>query len=152
MAQRRPQSRPLYTGLRVRNLDRSIRFYKVLGFRPVLRRKTSLGEFVILEHPFRHFSVELNQYRPGSQHFEAYKSGSEMDHLGVWVDDVDRCILRLTRAGGRLKWKPYEAVWPVPPGWPVREQSQFAGRAAWVTDPDGIWIELMGPRRATPRA
>lgn len=48
------------------SLDRSIRSNKALGLRQALRHRTSLGEFVLLAHPLRHFMIELNQYRPGS--------------------------------------------------------------------------------------
>ena len=149
MARRSLGARPLYVGIRVRNLDRSIRFYKALGLRPTLRRRTSLGEFVLLEHPFRRFTIELNQYRPGSSNHKPYRSGAEMDHFGFWVDDVDRWVARLIKAGGREKWTPYDAIWPVPPGWPIPAQRRFKGQGAYVLDPDGIYIELMGARKRT---
>lgn len=145
MARRRAQARPLCTGLRVRNLDRSIRFYKALGFRQTIRGRTSLGEFVQLEHPVRRFTIELNRFRPGSWHYEPFKPGSEMDHFGFWVDDVDSTVRRLLRAGGVVKWKAENTPIVIPPRPP------FDGRAAMVADPDGIWIELMGPRRAPRR-
>lgn len=101
---------------------------------------------MLLDHPFRHFTIELNQYRRGKSHFKPYKSGEELDHLGFWVDDVDRWARRLVQAGGRVKWKPFDATWPVPPGWPVPKQRRFKGQGAFVLDPDGIHIELMSPR------
>ena len=85
----RDRTRPLYTGLRVRKLDRSIRFYRSLGFRQTIRGRTSLGEFAQLEHPVRRFTIELNRFKPGSWQYESYRKGSELDHFGFWVDDVD---------------------------------------------------------------
>jgi lactoylglutathione lyase len=138
--------RPLYTGLRVRNLDRSLRFYRALGFRTTLRKRTSLGEFAQLEHPRGRFTIELNRFRPGSWHYEPYRHGSEIDHFGFWVDDVDAWVVRLRRAGGTLKVRPFDSAIVIPP------RRRFSGRAAYVADPDGVWIELMGPsRRPSPR-
>jgi len=139
VARRRGQARPLYTGLRVQNLDRSIRFYKVLGFHETLRGQTALGEFAQLEHPRNLFTLELNRFRHGSRAWEPYRHGSEMDHFGFWVDNVDRWVQRLVRAGGRVKWPAENCEIVIPPRRP------FPGRGAMVADPDGIWIELMGP-------
>jgi catechol 2,3-dioxygenase-like lactoylglutathione lyase family enzyme len=134
--------RPLYTGLRVRNLSRSIRFYRALGFRSILRLRTAIGNCVQLEHPTNHFTIELNQFRRGGRVYEPYRKGSEMDHFGFWVDDVDRWVRRLVRVGGKVKWAPYNTPLVIPP------KPWFNGRAAYVVDPDGIWVELMGPARA----
>jgi catechol 2,3-dioxygenase-like lactoylglutathione lyase family enzyme len=133
--------RPLYTDLRVRNLDRSIRFYRTLGFRPTLRGRTSMGEFAQLEHPRGHFTIELNRFPRGSSVYEPYRKGSEMDHFGFWVDDVDQWVRTLRSVGGKVKVAPYDGQVVVPPRPP------FSGRAAYVSGPDGIWIELMGPPR-----
>ena len=135
------QATPLYTGLRVRRLDRSIRFYRTLGFRTTLRSRTSLGEFAQLEHPHLRFTIELNRFRKGSRAWEVYRKGSEMDHFGFWVDDVDRWVRRLVRVGGTVRFPPFDGSIVIPPRPP------FPGRAAYVADPDGIWIELMGPER-----
>ncbi len=141
----RVQVRPLYTGLRIRNLDRSIRFYRAFGFQQTIRLRTELGEFAQLEHPTGRFTIELNRLRRGNRVYEPYRKGSEMDHFGFWVDDVDRWVRRLVRAGGKVKWAPYDTQVIIPP------EPWFNARAAMVTDPDGIWIELMGPARAGRR-
>ena len=133
--------RPLYTGLRVRNVDRSIRFYRSLGFRITVRGTTTLGEFAQMEHPVHRFTIELNRFRPGSWHYEPYRPGSEMDHFGFWVDDVDAWVRKLRRLGGQIRVRPYATPILIPP------RRSVPGRAAYVADPDGIWIELMGPRR-----
>lgn len=137
--------RPLYTGLRVRNLDRSLRFYRSLGFRQTVRTRTPLGEFAQLEHPNGRFTIELNQFRRGGPFYEPYRAGSEIDHFGFWVDDVDAWVLRLRRAGGRVRIRPFDGRIVIPP------RPWFDGRGAFVADPDGVWIELMGPRRRTAK-
>lgn len=139
----RGTTRPLYTGLRIRNVGRSIRFYRALGFRTTHRSRTALGEFAQMEHPYHRFTIELNRFRPGRWLYEPYRRGSEMDHFGFWVDDVDVWVRRLVRLGGRIRVAPYDCGILLPP------RSGFPGRAAYVADPDGIWIELMGPPRST---
>ena len=139
------KSRPLYTGLRVRYLDSSIRFYKALAFRQTIRERTTIGEFAQLIHPTNGFAIELNRFRKGSRAWEPYRKGSEMDHFGFWVDDVDRWVRRLLRVGGRIRIPAFDGSIVIPP------QPPFEGRAAYVADPDGIWIELMGPRHKRRR-
>jgi len=146
MAWGRSRIRPLYTGLRVRNLNRSLRFYKALGYRQTIRGKTPIGEFAQLEHRNGRFTIELNRFRPGTRVWEKYRKGSEMDHFGFWVDEVDSWVRRLIRAGGKVMIPPYNTGIVIPP------RPTFEGRAAFVADPDGIWIELMGraKRRTRP--
>lgn len=146
MPRARQRVRPLYTGLRVRHLDRSTRFYRALGFRQTLRLKTKLGRAVQLEHPANRFTIELNEFRRGGPVWEKYRRGSEMDHFGFWVSDVDSTVRKLCQVGGKVKWAPANCSIVIPPH-PWRR-----GRAAMVTDPDGIWIELMGPERGSPRS
>lgn len=64
-----------------------------------------------------------------------------MDHFGFWVDDVDQWVRTLRSVGGKVKVAPDDGPVVMPPRPP------FNGRAAYVSDPDGIWIELMGPPR-----
>ena len=91
-------------------------------------------------------TIEFNRFRPGSWHYEPYRRGSEMDHFGIWVDDVDAWVRKLRRAGGRTRVPPYETPILIPP------RPAVPGRAAYVADPDGIWIELMGPPRGRSRS
>ena len=132
MAQKGMLPRPLYTGLRVRDLDRSKRFYKALGFRQTRRGHSPLGLFAQLEHPVGGFTIELNWFRRGSSAWEPYRRGSELDHLGFWVDDVDEWAWRLLRVGGKIRMAAFDSGILIPPK-PV-----FRGRAAYVADPDGV--------------
>lgn len=130
--------RPLYTGLRVQNLNRSIRFYKRLGFQQTIRMKTALGEAAQLQHSSSGFTIELNYFPKGSKAYEPLRRGTELDHLGFEVDDVDAWTSRLRRAGGKVRVEPYNSQIV------IHGEGTFDGRAAYVADPDGIWIELLG--------
>lgn len=141
----RADVQPLYTGLRVRNLERSVRFYRKLGFRQTIRMKTALGESAQLEHPSSGFTIELNYFPRASRVYEPIRRGTELDHFGFEVDDVDAWAKKLCRAGGKVKMKPFNAKIV------IHGKPTFDGRAAYVADPDGIWIELMGPLHSKQR-
>ena len=51
----------------------------------------------------------------------------------------------LVRAGGKVKVKAFDT------GILIHGKGQFDGRAAYVADPDGVWIELMGPKKRTSK-
>jgi catechol 2,3-dioxygenase-like lactoylglutathione lyase family enzyme len=103
--------------------------------------RTPIGESAQLEHPKGRFTIELNHFRRGSSVYEPYRKGSEMDHFGFLVDDVDAWVQRLRRVGGKVRIPPYDSAIVIPP------RPWFKGRVAYVADPDGVWIELMAHRR-----
>jgi lactoylglutathione lyase len=121
----------VYFGIRVRNMNRSLRFYtRVLGMK-VIHRGTMLhgGIFVHLRQPGSAQRLELNYYPSKNRFYEKYRPGTEMEHLGFWVDDVDRTYAQLMRKGARRAVAPF---------------SNGGERLAYVKDPDGIWIEFFG--------
>jgi catechol 2,3-dioxygenase-like lactoylglutathione lyase family enzyme len=121
----------IYTG--IRDLARSLRFYQALGFRLFRRGKMEHGgEWVHLKFPGSHHRFELNYYPPGSTFYHKYVAGSELDHVGFYFTDLPRWIERAERAGGRVKAE-------VPDG---------PNRLVYIADPDGIWLEFIGPGRA----
>lgn len=132
----------LYTGLRVRNLARSLRFYtKVMRFRVVSRgdgRPWGAGVWVGLTDPKSGGGLELNWYPKGSKYATPFTPGEALDHLGFFLGHVPRATLereyaRVVRGGAR----------------PTRITPEFSeGWTAYVTDPDGNWVELF--RRPTP--
>lgn len=121
----------LYTGIRVRDLDRSISFYReVMGMR-VSRKGTMShgGRWVELKSPGSHQRLELNWYPSRSKFFTPYRRGEELDHLAFRVTNVGRTFQRLVSQGARPEVEPFS-----------EERYEFA----FVSDPDGIWIELLG--------
>lgn len=121
----------LYTGIRVRNLERSLAFYtKALGMKEASRgRMAHGGVFVQLRGRGSAHRLELNWYPRNSPYFTPYARGEELDHIAFWCRDVRAEFRRLVRAGARIAVRPWD-------------ESGYV--LAYVKDPDGIWIELLG--------
>ena len=131
--------RMVYTGIRVKNIDKSIRFYtKLLGMKLRGRGKNPSirGEWAQLESPRTGQLLELNYYARGSPFHTTWKHGSELDHLCFRVANVDRVVARLQGTGVRRIGGPY-----LTPGWKMVD----------IADPNGICIELGSADRATRR-
>ena len=125
----------VYAGLRVRELNRSLRFYRKLGFR-VFRRGTMEhgGRWVHLGFPGAAQRVELNYYPRGNRFYTPIRRGTEFDHLGFRVSDVSAWTRRL-----RSLRLPIVAV--------VKETHE---NIVYTRDPDGNWVEFFGPVDAPP--
>lgn len=120
-----------YTGIRVRNLQRSLQFYtQVIGMKKNLEGVMYHGGvWVELRSPNSAQRLELNYYPPNSKFHEKFKTGSELDHLAFWVKDVDKKYEQLVKRGAKRAIEPFR-------------QGKYS--FAFVKDPDGIWIELIG--------
>jgi lactoylglutathione lyase len=118
-----------YTGIRVRDLYRSLRFYTgVLGMKVIAKGKMPHGgEYVHLRTPGSRQRLELNWYPEESKFFTRYGAGEELDHLAFVVDDVKEAFMYLTKKGTEIAVSP----------------SESKGTEVYVKDPDGIWIELL---------
>jgi lactoylglutathione lyase len=118
-----------YTGIRVKDLDASIRFYaNVLGLTPKGREKIEATKGIVVDMVDEggHHLLELNYYEPGSPFDAKYDPGEGLDHLGFHVADLDRAIEEARKAGH-----------PV-----VQEIKTGSHRWVYIQDPNGIWIEL----------
>lgn len=124
-----------YVGLRVTNLEKSLKFYKgALGLEEVARgdnSKSGAGVFVLLRDRKSRMKLELNWYPSGSEYDTPYGTGEGLDHVAFCVDDVRKRYAQLVAGGaGETGFGPE------------------AGRSyCYVTDPDGNWIELYQRRR-----
>lgn len=130
-AAKRDENEPyfIYAGIRVRELRRSLRFYHALGLKTVHRGKMHhRGVYVWLRDPRTRYILELNYYPPGSRFHERYVRGSELDHLGFTVRDVEPILARLREVGMRGK---------------VADFCEGNVRLTFVRDPDGIWVEFL---------
>ena len=126
--------RLLHTMIRVGDLDRSIAFYtEVLGMRLLRRRDYPEGEFTLAFVGYgdeaSNSVIELT-YNWG---VDRYELGTGFGHIALEVDDVHRAADEIRSRGGRI----------------LREAGPMnAGTTiiAFVADPDGYPIELIGPR------
>jgi len=120
----------VYSGIRVRNLPRSLAFYRRLGFR--IHRRGTMGhggQWVHLKFPGAAQRVELNYYPPANRFYEPIRRGTEFDHFGFHVSDVEAWETQLRRRRlpivARIR-EPFENI-------------------VYTRDPDGNWLEFFGP-------
>lgn len=119
----------VYTGIRVRDLDRSLAFYTdVLGLKLLGRgtvAKTG-GKVASVGTEGDGHVLELNWYPDDSPMAGPYRSGEELDHLAFGVEDLEGALAHLKEHGHPevLRVEGKESVW------------------AYVQDPDGLYIEL----------
>lgn len=122
----------IYAGIRVKDMDESIRFYaEVFGMEVVEKRERTPqteGEVATLRSPAGDQLLELNWYAEGSRFGTPYVNGEDLDHLAFDVDDLDAALAELSGKGVEVVIRPGEIG-----GW----------REAFVKDPNGIWIELL---------
>ncbi|TLZ93433.1 MAG: VOC family protein [Methanobacteriota archaeon] len=119
-----------YTGIEVKDLDKSIAFYRdVVGMEFLGRGKIEAtgGEVAALKSAGSEHTLELNWY-PDSR----YRGGNELDHLAFECEDVRRDVDRLLKAGATMAR-------------PVEVRPKYV--VGFVKDPDGIWLELYQERK-----
>ena len=130
----------MYTGLRVRDIERSLRFYtEILGMEvvdPLESFEPTRGKAVTVRSPRSSQLLELNWYEEGSQFGTAYTNGEELDHLGFEVENLQDAVKRLEGEGVQVMVRPGTIGGSL--GW----------QEAFVKDPDGIWIELVQRKKA----
>ena len=119
-----------YTGIRVTDLERSLRFYgDGVGLREI-RRGTMPhgGVWVLLQDPISHQHLELNWYPEGNPYATPFVVGEGLDHLGFRVENIVAAAKRLTEAGAREV---------------DRFEEDGVPSVIYLADPDGHWLELI---------
>ena len=127
----RMKAKLIYTGIRVKNMEKSIEFYtKILGMKETGRTKIEAtnGETVGLVSEEGGHLLELNFYGKGSSFDTKYGVGEGLDHLAFQVDDLKKAIAEAEKAG-----------YPV-----VLDMKTKTSRWTYIRDPNGIYIELFG--------
>ncbi len=127
--------RLLHTMLRVGDLDRSIAFYcDILGMQLLRRKNYPEGRFTLAFVGYgdeaRNTVLELTYN--WDQH--EYELGTGFGHIAIEVDDVYKAAEAIRAKGGKI----------------IREPGPMnAGTTiiAFIADPDGYPIELIGARR-----
>ena len=126
----------IYTGIRVKDMEKSLAFYTgILGMEIVERLQKTIptkGEVVTLRSQASSQLLELNWYSKESSFYSDYGNGDELDHLAFEVDDIDKWITRLESLGIDIIVRIKEVE-----GW----------NEAFIKDPNGIWIEFLQRHR-----
>jgi lactoylglutathione lyase len=120
----------LHTCYRIGEIDRSVAFYEKLGFEEV--RRMPIGDEAInvfMAMPREDPRLELT-YNHG---VTEYDHGNGYNHIALLVDDLDGTLDGLAAQGIEPEKAPYR------PG--GRSEGH---RIAFVRDPDGYRIELIG--------
>lgn len=130
-----------YVGIRVRDMQATIRFYtETLGME-VIENVTATppthGQVATLKSPGSPQLLELNWYEPDSRFGKAYANGDELDHLAFECADVSVTVAELERKGVEIEIRPREIG------------DELGWTEAFIRDPNGIWIELI-PMRLPP--
>lgn len=120
-----------YVGIRVKDLQKSIDFYtKLLGMK-LLAEPSSIeetkGKCAALQSKGSDLILELNYYSKDSPYNTRYVIGEGLDHLAFKVDDMDRALKEVKKAGYAV----------------IEEIKTKESRWAYIQDPNGIWIELI---------
>ena len=121
----------IHTCYRIGDINRSVAFYKALGFEEVGRmpiRDEAINVFMGL--PDDGARLELT-YNHG---VDSYELGTGYNHIALTVDDLDGTLENLSGKG----------IEPEKPPYRVREGGS---RICFVRDPDGYRIELIEKRQ-----
>lgn len=126
--------RILHTMLRVTNLERSIDFYtNILGMRLLRQKDYPDGKFTLAfvgyEDESDATAIELTH----NWGVDDYEHGNAFGHIAIEVDDVYQACEKIAAAGGVV----------TRPAGPMKHGSTIL---AFVKDPDGYAIELLGKK------
>ena len=123
------KSKMLHTMVRVKDLERSVRFYtEILGLREQRRKVLEKADatLVFLTDETGHYAIELTYNHDG----RAYHLGNQFGHFALGVPDLEGARGDLAGHGVEFSRGPYRV-------------SAGGSMIAFIRDPDGIEIELI---------
>ncbi|WP_421783991.1 lactoylglutathione lyase [Kiloniella litopenaei] len=123
----------LHTMIRVRDLDRSVAFYRdALGMTEFRREDYPEGQFTLSFMGYSEATtIELTyNYAPVE-----YTHGSGFGHIALAVSNINAVCERLTSMGVKISRQPGPMAY--------RASSGNRDVIAFITDPDGYQIELI---------
>jgi len=119
----------LHTCYRITDIDRSVAFYRALGFEEVRRtpiRDEAINVFMTIPGDGDEPRLELT-YNFGVDHYEL---GSAYGHIAITAGDLDGTLERLAGLGIEPERPPYRV-------------NEGGSRICFVRDPDGYRIEVV---------
>ena len=119
----------LHTCYRITDIDRSVAFYRALGFEEVRRmpiREEAINVFLNQPGDGDEPRLELT-YNFGVDHYEL---GTAYGHIAISCSDLDATLAQLAAQGIEPERPPYR----------IREDG---GQICFVRDPDGYRIEIV---------
>jgi lactoylglutathione lyase len=127
--------RILHTMLRTGNLQRSIDFYTgILGMTLLRQKEYPEGEFTLAFLGYGDESEQSVMELTYNWGVEGYELGTGYGHIAIEVDDVYQATDRIRAQGGKI----LRDAGPMNAGTTI---------IAFVEDPDGYPIELIGARK-----
>jgi lactoylglutathione lyase len=120
----------IHTCYRINEIERSVAFYKALGFNEIGRipiRDEAINVFMGLPEDGPEPRLELT-FNFGRE--EPYEIGSGYGHIAITTADLDAALARLVEQG----------IEPERPPYSIREGGN---RLCFVRDPDGYRIEII---------
>jgi lactoylglutathione lyase len=117
----------IHTCYRIGDIDRSVDFYRALGFEEIGRmpiRDEAINVFMGLPGDGPRLELTFNHG------VDSYELGTGYNHIAVTVEDMDDTLERLAGQG----------IEPEKPPYTVREGGS---RLCFVRDPDGYRIEII---------
>ena len=118
----------IHTCYRITDVDRSVDFYKKLGFEETRRmpiRDEAINVFMGLPGDGERLELTYNHDQEGP-----YEIGAGYGHIAITAEDLDGTLERLSSIG----------IEPEKPPYTVREGGS---RLCFVRDPDGYRIEII---------
>jgi lactoylglutathione lyase len=118
-----------YTGIRVKDLNESVKFYtELLGMKEIGRTNLEAtgGIVASLVSEDGGPQLELNFYPKGNKFAAEYVAGEGLDHLAFRVKNLDEALADAAKAGHRT----------------ILDIKTTSSRWAYIEDPNGIYIEL----------
>ena len=121
--------RILHTSITVKNMDQSIAFYQnILGLNLLSRREIpeNKAEIAFLGDGETDARIELTYWQEKTD----WTEGDELDHLAFAVPNMDAAMTLFKTNNVEIALEPYSL-------------QGSSTRIAFITDPNGIWLEIV---------